>query len=46
MSNRITRGQATSKNLEERIISTYKKYGAKLVEAHGALATENETVNI
>lgn len=46
MSNRVTRGQATSKNLEERIISTYKKYGAKLVEAHGALATENETVNI
>ena len=44
MSNRVTRGQATSRNLEERIIATYKKYGAKLVEAHGALATE--TVNI
>jgi hypothetical protein len=46
MSNRVTRGQATSRNLEERIIATYKKYGAKLVEAHGALATESETVNI
>lgn len=46
MSNRVTRGQTTSQNLEARIINTYKSYGAKLVEAHGALATENETVNI
>jgi hypothetical protein len=46
MSNRVTRGQTTSKNLEQRIIDTYNRYGAKLVEAHGALATEYETVNI
>ena len=46
MSNRVTRGQATSTNLEERIIATYKKYGAKLVEAHGALATRNVAPNI
>ena len=46
MSNRVTRGQATSRNLEARIISTYRSYGAKLVEAHGALATKNETANI
>jgi hypothetical protein len=46
MSNRVTRGQKTSQNLEERIIATYKKYGAKLVEAHGALSTENNAPNI
>lgn len=46
MSHRVTRGQTTSQNLEARIISTYRSYGAKLVEAHGALATKNETANI
>jgi len=46
MSNRVTRGQTTSQNLEAKIISTYEKYGCKLVEAHGSLATINEVANI
>jgi hypothetical protein len=41
-----TRGARTSKNLEDKIISTYSKFGAKLIEAHGSLATENQNSNI
>jgi hypothetical protein len=41
-----TRGARTSKNLEDKIISTYSRFGAKLIEAHGSLATTNENANI
>jgi hypothetical protein len=41
-----TRGAKRSENLEDKIVTTYKQFGAKLIEAHGRLATVNEANNI
>jgi hypothetical protein len=37
-----TRGAKKSENLENKLVTTYRRFGAKLIEAHGRFATENE----
>jgi hypothetical protein len=41
-----TRGLQRSENLEEKIVRTYNRFGAKLIEAHGRFTTANEVNNI
>ena len=41
-----TRGARVSAELEERIVKTYRRFGAKLVEAHGRLSTNNNNNSI
>jgi hypothetical protein len=41
-----TRGIKRSENLEDEIVEIYTRFGARLVEAHGSLATANENKNI